>query len=101
MTTYSIYFENQSESTQNYALFSEVPKISSNVGSPIAYSNVFHSWSVANDGNWSIEITKTYYACWSISVYWVWLMADLFAQGAALLLRSFRQASKFLPVMES
>ncbi len=69
MTTYSIYFENKYGETQNYAFFCDPPQVSSTTGNPQVFSNIFLSQSVAQDGNWTIDVTKTYYACKSSRVH--------------------------------
>jgi hypothetical protein len=63
MTTYSVYFSNGYGSTQNYGFFSSAPKVTGNVGNAKVSSNIWLSQSVANDGNWTIDITNTYFAC--------------------------------------
>jgi hypothetical protein len=61
MTTYSIYFENNSKRKQNYAFFCEEPIVGSS-GAEV-YSNIFLTENVEQDGNWEIDVTKTYFAC--------------------------------------
>lgn len=66
MTSYNIYFTNQySEPGQSndYALFCDVPEVSSDSGAITPYSNVFMTKSLAKDTNWDITITKQYFAC--------------------------------------
>jgi hypothetical protein len=66
MTTYSIYFTNQYSEpgeSNDYALFCDVPEVSSDSTAAKPYSNVFMTKSLAKDANWDISITKEYYAC--------------------------------------
>ncbi|KAJ6119137.1 hypothetical protein N7523_003417 [Penicillium sp. IBT 18751x] len=67
MTTYSIYFTNEYSKpgeSQDYALFCDVPAVSSSTSAPAAYSNVFMAKNLARDANWDITLAKNYFA-WS------------------------------------
>jgi hypothetical protein len=69
MTTYSIYFENQSEGSKDYAFFRQTPTFTGVAGSSQPYSNVFLTHNLVPDGNWTIDITETYYACMRVYRY--------------------------------
>jgi len=61
MTTYNIYFQNDYGETQTYAFFTELPKVSSNVGNPKVFTNVWISKKVSgNGGNVSIKTTSNF-----------------------------------------
>jgi len=65
MTTYSIYFTNNYSGpgeNQDYALFCDVPTVSSSTGGSTPYSNVFLSKKLASTASWDITITKNYLA---------------------------------------
>jgi hypothetical protein len=69
MTTYSIQFTNNYSDpgeNQDYAFFSDIPVVSSTSQATQIYSNVFLAKTLAQGANWNIDITKNYYACWSL-----------------------------------
>lgn len=66
MTTCNIFFINKYSKPgqyQDYAFFSDLPKLAPNpTGAPI-YSNVFQSTTLTRDEDWTVGMTNTYYAC--------------------------------------
>jgi len=80
MTTYGIYFTNNYSApgeNQDYALFCDVPIVSSSSGSSTPYSNVFLSKKLANSAHWDISITKNYMA-------WCGTSAEQLAPGVSV-----------------
>ncbi|KAK5075091.1 hypothetical protein LTR64_001296 [Lithohypha guttulata] len=65
MTTYNIHFINkysQAGSNQDYAIFSDLPKLSHNPSSSPLYSNVFRATSLTRGESWNIGISNRHYA---------------------------------------
>lgn len=66
MATNNIYLINKfskGEQFQDYALFSEAPKVSRGSAKGPIYSNVFHSTTLARDEAWNLGVNNSYYAC--------------------------------------
>lgn len=66
MASNNIYLINKfskSEQFQDYALFSEAPRVARSSANGPVYSNVFQSTTLARDETWNLGMNNTYYAC--------------------------------------
>lgn len=66
MASYNIHIINRFSRTgkdQDYAFFSEAPRLYNNPGFSPVYSNVFQATTLSKDETWTIGMTKNFYAC--------------------------------------
>ena len=66
MAPHAVYLINKFsaiEQTQDYAFFSEAPKIARSGATSVTFSNVFQSTTLAREESWSLGLTDNYYAC--------------------------------------